>query len=34
MSRMDDKIQELLAYCELYYESYAACGARWVSCLN
>lgn len=31
---MDSRIQELLAYYELYYESYAACGTRWVACMN
>lgn len=31
---MSEHLEDLFAYYELYYESYAACGARWVSCLN
>lgn len=31
---MDDKIQELLAYYELYFESYAALDRRWAACMN
>lgn len=31
---MDDRIQELLAYYELYFEAYIACDRRWCACLN
>jgi len=31
---MDEKMEELFAYYELYFESYAACDRRWAARLN
>lgn len=33
-SAMSEHLEELFAYYELYYESYAALDRRWVACLN
>lgn len=31
---MDRRIEELLAYAELYFETHRACDAYWWTCLN
>lgn len=31
---MDERILQLLAYYEFYYESYTACDRRWCYCVN